>query len=632
MVAQSRPQLDGARAKSFARRWFVLIVAIFVAIQLLALGLSWMAMDVIDTTRAYVTGEGLWSKAQKGALLSLHRYASSGDARHYEQYRAEIAVPIGDRQARLELEKPRPDLDKVYDGFRLGRNHPDDVAGMARLFRWFSWWAPFERAIGDWRDADRLILELQGLADQIHRETLAGTLAPARRAALLAALDALDQRLTPIEDSFSQHMGEAARAAKALVFAGLVASKLVLWSIGIFLAWRTFRRGLDAESEQRQSEMRFRDFASVSSDWFWETDAQHRFTFLSPRFSEVTGISRDVFLGHSPAEVAQPEHDDADWRRHLAEVDEHRTFRDVRYRFAPPGAPERFWSISGTPIVSASGAFLGYRGTGREVTHEIRAQKAIESAKRQAESASRAKSEFLANMSHELRTPLNAIIGFSEAMNNNLFGPIANARYAEYAGHIVASGRHLLAIINDILDLSKVEAGRLELLEEIVDVGAAVEQCGAILREQAAALGLRYSISLPRDLPRLRADAKMVRQVALNLLSNALKFTPRGGEVAAAGERDPAGNLVLVFRDTGIGIAERDMATALEPFGQIQSGLSRKHSGTGLGLPLAKRLVELHGGTLTVESVVGRGTTVRVVWPAARVVAEAPAAAQKADA
>jgi hypothetical protein len=119
MVAQSRPQLDGARAKSFARRWFVLIVAIFVAIQLLALGLSWMAMDVIDTTRAYVTGEGLWSKAQKGALLSLHRYASSGDARHYEQYRAEIAVPIGDRQARLELEKPRPDLVKVYDGFRL---------------------------------------------------------------------------------------------------------------------------------------------------------------------------------------------------------------------------------------------------------------------------------------------------------------------------------------------------------------------------------------------------------------------------------------------------------------------------------------------------------------------------------
>jgi signal transduction histidine kinase len=261
-----------------------------------------------------------------------------------------------------------------------------------------------------------------------------------------------------------------------------------------------------------------------------------------------------------------------------------------------------------------------------------RGKEAAERAAEKAEAANRAKSEFLANMSHELRTPLNAIIGFSEAMNNSLFGPIANARYAEYAGHIVASGRHLLAIINDILDLSKVEAGRLELLEEIVDVRAAVEQCGAILREQAAALGLRYSLSLPRDLPRLRADAKMVRQVALNLLSNALKFTPRGGEVAAAGERDPAGNLVLVFRDTGIGIAERDMATALEPFGQIQSGLSRKHSGTGLGLPLAKRLVELHGGTLTVESVVGRGTTVRVVWPAARVVAEEPAAAQEADA
>ncbi len=143
MVAHSRPGHDGGRARSFARRWFVLIVAIFVAIQIVALGLSWVAMDVIDTTRAYVTGEGLWSKAQKGALLSLHRYARGGDERHYEDYLREISVQIGDRIAREQLEKPRPDYDAVYEGFRQGRNHPDDVAGMARLFRWFSWWKPF---------------------------------------------------------------------------------------------------------------------------------------------------------------------------------------------------------------------------------------------------------------------------------------------------------------------------------------------------------------------------------------------------------------------------------------------------------------------------------------------------------
>jgi PAS domain S-box-containing protein len=621
MVAQTCPQPGGARARSFARRWFILIISIFVAIQVVALGLSWVAMDVIDTTRAYVTGEGLWSKAQKGALLSLHRYVSSGDERHYEAYRRDIEVQIGDRIAREELEKPKPDYERVYEGFRRGRNHPDDVYGMARLFRWFYWWGPFARAIEDWQRADRLIVELQALADQIHQGTKAGTLTLERRGALLADLDALDGRLTPIEDSFSRHMGDAARAAKDMIFAGLIASKILLWAIGIMLAWRTFRRGMTAEREQRLSEKRFRDFASVSSDWFWETDAQHRFTFLSPRFTEVTGVGRDVFLGRTRMEVADPDRADPNWQRHLSDIEQHRTFRDFRYRFVSPAGEERYWSISGTPLFSATGEFLGYRGTGTEVTHEIRAKRAVEASKLQAEQANRAKSEFLANMSHELRTPLNAIIGFSDAIKGNLFGPVGNPRYAEYITYISASSKHLLDIINDILDLSKVEAGRLELYEEAVDVRATVEQCGALLREQAVALGLRYAIDLPKGLPRLRADPKMVRQVTLNLLSNAVKFTPRGGEVVATGERDASGNLVLVFRDTGIGISAGDMVKALAPFGQIDNSYSRKYAGTGLGLPLAKRLVELHSGTLEVDSAVGRGTTIRVTWPAARIIA-----------
>ena len=619
MVASSRPQHDGGRG-TFARRWFVLIVSIFIAIQIAALGLSWMAMDFIDSTRAYVTGEGLWSKAQKGALLSLHRYASSGDGRHYRDYRREIGVQIGDRVAREELEKARPDYEKVYEGFRQGRNHPDDVAGMARLFRWFYWWQPFAEAVEDWKQADALILDLQALADQIHRSTQDGTLTPERRGALLAALDALDARLTPIEDSFSRHMGNAARAAKELIFAGLIASKILLWTIGLALAWRTFRRGMNAEREQRQSERRFRDFASVSSDWFWETDAQHRFAYISPRFTEVTGVSRDAFLGRTRLEAAGGDHADPDWARHFADLDQRRPFRGFRYRFAAYGAEERHWAISGTPVFSATGAFEGYRGTGTEVTHEIRAQRALEAARQQAEAANSTKSEFLAHMSHELRTPLNAIIGFAEAMKSDLHGPIGNVRYAEYVGHIAASGRHLLAITNDILDLSKVEAGRIELIEETVDLRAAVEQCGAVLRDQAAAAGLRYSIALPADLPPLRADAKMVRQVAFNLISNALKFTPRGGEVAVTAERAD-GDVVLVFRDTGIGIAEADLEKAMSPFGQIHSSYSRKYAGTGLGLPLAKRLFDLHGGTLAVESAVGRGTTVRVTWPASRVIA-----------
>jgi signal transduction histidine kinase len=235
-----------------------------------------------------------------------------------------------------------------------------------------------------------------------------------------------------------------------------------------------------------------------------------------------------------------------------------------------------------------------------------------------ASAGSQAKSQFLATMSHELRTPLNAVIGFAELLSNETFGPIGDARYREYAVEIRQSGAHLLDLINDVLDLSKLDAGRLELSEEEIDPHRVVEDAIAMLRMQAEEAGVSLDVAVDPRLPTLVVDRRRVRQVLVNLISNAIKFTPEGGKVTVGAFRH-GGSLTIAVADTGIGIAPEDIPKALERFGQIDSTLSRKYEGTGLGLPLSKRLMELHDGTLEIESAVGAGTNVSVTFPASRI-------------
>lgn len=245
-------------------------------------------------------------------------------------------------------------------------------------------------------------------------------------------------------------------------------------------------------------------------------------------------------------------------------------------------------------------------------------------ARDEAEMASRAKSEFLAQMSHELRTPLNAVIGFSDAMLAQIHGPL-DARYADYAGHIKESGEHLLEVINDILDVSKIEAGRMDLREESIALAGVVDAAVRLVRERAAQAGLTVQVRIADGLPALTGDKRRIKQILLNLLSNAIKFTPANGLIVVSAERNAAGDLVIAVADTGIGMAAEDIAEAMAPFGQIDSPLGRRYAGTGLGLPLARSLVELHGGTLEVSSRAGQGTTVRAIFPAARLHASDPA-------
>ncbi len=246
-------------------------------------------------------------------------------------------------------------------------------------------------------------------------------------------------------------------------------------------------------------------------------------------------------------------------------------------------------------------------------------ERGLSEARRDAELANRAKTAFLANMSHELRTPLNAIIGFSDMMKQELFGPMQVRQYREYADDIHDSGTHLLGIINTILDLSKVEAGKVELQEVAIDVPGLVERALRLFRERASNCGVTIARGSEGDLPLLLADERMLRQCLGNLLSNALKFTPTGGRILVSAVIAGDGRMAITVTDTGIGIAKGDIPTALEPFGQVDSSLARKYEGTGLGLPIVKSFVELHGGTIAINSELGTGTSVTMAFPASRI-------------
>jgi signal transduction histidine kinase len=251
----------------------------------------------------------------------------------------------------------------------------------------------------------------------------------------------------------------------------------------------------------------------------------------------------------------------------------------------------------------------------------------LQAALKAAAAGNRAKSEFLATMSHELRTPLNAIIGFSEMLEIETYGPLGHPKNSEYVRLINHSGRHLLSLINDLLDLTKMDADHLELREETVSLKDLIQDCIQMVEPRALLAKLEIQTSIDSHLPEVYADPSRIRQVLLNLLSNSLKFTPEGGLVSVTAEHIGE-ELVVEVVDTGIGIAEEDIPIALSRFGQVESSLARRFEGSGLGLPISKRLMELHGGSLELQSAGrGRGTTVRLVIPNARIRSQAQFAA-----
>jgi len=349
------------------------------------------------------------------------------------------------------------------------------------------------------------------------------------------------------------------------------------------------------------------------------TDRDGRFVFVNDSYARRLGKTASDIIGLTPVGVR----DDLQARAAME-----RDRRIVAGLDAPGSYEETLADGEGERRVLLTNKTLLHDQSGRpslvvtaslDITDRKEAELALVAAKEEAELASRTKTEFLANMSHELRTPLNAIIGFSQVMAEEVMGPLGSARYTGYARDICSSAQHLLGIISDILDVSKLEAGKVDLEEQDAEIAQIVQDVVQLVGERARALEVTIDTALDSDLPQLRADALKLKQVLLNLVTNAIKFSHAGGHVLLRAGFTPQG-LTLAVVDHGIGMDEGEVETAVTRFGQVASTWSRKHPGTGLGLPLAIGLVELHGGRLSIESQKGVGTTVTVVLPLDRVI------------
>lgn len=378
-------------------------------------------------------------------------------------------------------------------------------------------------------------------------------------------------------------------------------------------------RRLEREIARDESDEMFRALASNAPIFLWMTDSTGRSTYINNAWREFIGTDEESLRPDVWLDRLHPEDRERCLEVFKEALREHKKF-EMEYRILRRDGVYRWLLDTGAPRYAHDGRFSGFVGSSMDITPRKSAEEALRSAKEQAESANRAKSALLANMSHELRTPLNTIIGFSEIMKEQLFGSIGSEKYKTYAADIYDSGRLLLQLINEVLDFSKAEAGKLTVLETVIQVPKVIESSLRMIEDKVRKNGISITTNLEENLPELRADERMLTQILLNLLSNAVKFTPPGGEVCVEARIDERKRFLIAVADTGIGIAKEDLASVMTTFGQVDSWLGRKNQGTGLGLPLVKSLIEVHGGELAIESELGKGTKAKVIFPAQRVI------------
>ena len=382
-----------------------------------------------------------------------------------------------------------------------------------------------------------------------------------------------------------------------------------------------------AEDALRESEARYRQAERVAGLVHWSSvgtgagdwrDAKLAFSDTAAAFFGLQPDSLPTTTADFIETIVHPDDREA-LRQSFADVTQNKIEEfTLEYRIQRKDGSVAVVSEIGLRRLGEDGKLRSAFGTIQDITERKQTEEALRRAQMEAEIASRAKSQFLANVSHELRTPLNAILGFSEIMTGELMGPLGSAVYKEYAGDIHDSGRHLLAIINDILDLSRVEAGQTSLNESVVELQKLVSACLILVQGKAHAGGLTVSVEAPSVGPSIVGDERLLKQTLLNLLSNAIKFTPKGGVISIRTKVTQAGIEISVV-DSGIGMSESELAKVAKPFVQLENWLVRKYEGTGLGLSIAKAFCELHGGWLEIASRPGGGTTATVHLPASRI-------------
>jgi len=492
------------------------VMATLIAIELLTL---YFAMTTLSAVRAFVGGEGLWSKAQKTAVYHLQKYAITHDEKYYQHYLEQLKIPLGDRQARIELEKKDMNQDLVIVGFLNGENHPKDIPPMINLVRRFYWEPHLARAFDRWRDGDQLISEFMKLGDLLRNTVRNDPVNIEKIEDIMMQVFDLDDQLTRAENEFSFALGEASRWIENLLMIVLLLAVISIEGTGLYLTV-SFARG------------------------------------LTRSLLELNQAATRVGAG------------------------------DFSMR-APVNSTDELGQLA----ISLN-----------KMTDNIQQQV---NERQSAEHASETKNLFLANMSHEIRTPLNAILGFAEILSDSDLSPKERSHYAAI---IKRTGASLTSIINDILDVTKVEAEQLNVVMKTFSLNQLISDIYAILRLRAEEKGVELAfrkIGNFNDV--IQSDPARLRQILVNIIGNSIKFTERGYVQVNYEIIDQ--KIVFTVKDTGTGISALQMNRLFKPFSQGDNSIRKKFGGTGLGLVIAQKLAQLLNGDVKLEdSQLGQGS------------------------
>jgi signal transduction histidine kinase len=585
-----------------------LVIGPFLVVVGLLAGLAVTSVDILSAVRAYVGGESLWSKGQKDAVYELGRYIASRDPVDYLRFRNALAVPLGDRRARMALEQEPPDLDAAQRGLLDGGNHPDDINGMIQLFLRFRHVNFMADAIAIWAEADGELAALSDLAQQVHERIAAGDTGSPELEALLNRLPELNERLTVLEQRFSATLGEASRTARrlVLVITLLLASGLTVG--GVFLTAYMLRQQARIELALRESNDRWALAAGAAGIGLFDWDLRSGRATLDARAAALYGLSprhMEVEAGTLARDAVHPD-DAVRFRAAMRQCIAHPAPVTIRYRLVHEDDTIRH--VEAIAGVRNNQEGLHMVGILRDVSDEMLAAQ-LQLDKEAAERANRAKGEFLSRVSHELRTPLNAVLGFTELMQTDPHEPLTPAQ-GQRVRHVLDAGRNLLALINDILDLGALDEATTVLATQPVTLAPVLQAAMHQLEPSAR----NHEVTIKADLPGsdvcVQAEARRLEQVFTNLLSNAIKYNRAGGEVHLSCERE--GDAVLVtVRDTGPGLRADQVEQMFQPFNRLGAEFS-KVPGSGLGLVITQQLIQRMGGSLAVNSTEGTGTRVVV--------------------
>ena len=594
----------------------ILVCAALASIVASLVFVAGLSMELLVGARGYTQGEALWSKGQKDAVLLLYRYAHSHSEDDYQAYVAAIRVPELCHRVRVELNRPHYDADFVTRVLLEIGMRAEDRSRMAFLYRSFGWETHIAKAISIWAEGDREIEALGRAAGRLH--SLKGPIAESSIEASLAEIYQANSRLTPLEVRFSQSVAEASRWLHRLLITVFAVIAAVLVLVGLTLYISLYQRVSD-------SEHKYRHLIDTASEAIFILDARSGYVLDANRKGEeLLGAPVEQFAGSLlPLQGWEPGS-----RSTISLADVARlkgAKRETKMRAAGGAWIEVEFSAS---AVLVRGATL-IEVILRDITEQKKAAAALRESEQKhrqlsgelrtardaALAASRAKSEFLANMSHEIRTPMNGIIGMQSLA--------LTASSAEERSSCVETAQQaaysLMAILNDILDISKIEAGRIEIHPGVFSIRRSIEEVFQLVRPSAREKGLELSWTVSAPTPdALFADPLRVRQVLTNLLGNAVKFTERGRvELRAESRPNGADGVLLDIEviDTGIGISPEAQQVIFESFRQADSSTTRCYGGTGLGLTIAQHLITLMGGTIQVESAPGQGSTFRLTIP-----------------